>query len=114
MIIYGCPLNIMAYLMFICILILKILRSIFLGFSIIKLRCCIYLLIIAGMAIKLCLYDESEHLPVHTEDKVFYTENDYRDFLTRRGWVCLREFDGYRNIDNLDDLRPGAIYRGVS
>ncbi|XP_052728996.1 trihelix transcription factor GT-1 isoform X2 [Vigna angularis] len=67
-----------------------------------------------GMAIKLCLYDESEHLPVHTEDKVFYTENDYRDFLTRRGWVCLREFDGYRNIDNLDDLRPGAIYRGVS
>ncbi|ONI30179.1 hypothetical protein PRUPE_1G235200 [Prunus persica] len=67
-----------------------------------------------GVAIKLCLYDESDHIPVHTEEKIFYTEDDYRDFLTRRGWSCLREFDGYRNIENMDDLRPGAIYRGVS
>ncbi|XP_021809623.1 trihelix transcription factor GT-1-like isoform X2 [Prunus avium] len=67
-----------------------------------------------GVAIKVCLYDESDHIPVHTEDKIFYTEDDYRDFLTRRGWSCLREFDGYRNIENMDDLRPGAIYRGVS
>ncbi|XP_038885460.1 trihelix transcription factor GT-1-like isoform X3 [Benincasa hispida] len=67
-----------------------------------------------GVAVKICLYDESDHLPVHTEDKVFYIEEDYRDFLARRGWTCLREFDGYRNIDNMDDLRPGAIYRGVS
>ncbi|XP_027335201.1 trihelix transcription factor GT-1-like [Abrus precatorius] len=67
-----------------------------------------------GMAIKVCLYDESDHIPVHTEEKIFYTEDDYRDFLARRGWTCLREFDGYRNIDNMDDLRHGAIYRGVS
>ncbi|KAG4975402.1 Trihelix transcription factor GT-4 [Glycine soja] len=67
-----------------------------------------------GMAIKLPLYDEPDHIPVHTEDKIFYTEDDFRDFLTRRGWICLREFDSYRNIDNMDDLRPGAIYRGVS
>ncbi|KAK7259540.1 hypothetical protein RIF29_25149 [Crotalaria pallida] len=33
---------------------------------------------------------------------------------SRRGWTCLREFDSFRHIDNLDDLRPGAIYRGVS
>ncbi|XP_038885461.1 trihelix transcription factor GT-1-like isoform X4 [Benincasa hispida] len=71
-------------------------------------------LLISGVAVKICLYDESDHLPVHTEDKVFYIEEDYRDFLARRGWTCLREFDGYRNIDNMDDLRPGAIYRGVS
>ncbi|CAL0327991.1 unnamed protein product [Lupinus luteus] len=67
-----------------------------------------------GMAVKVCLYDESDHISVHTEEKIFYTEDDYRDFLTRRGWTCLREFDGYRNIDNMDDLRPGAVYRGVS
>ncbi|KAJ9169383.1 hypothetical protein P3X46_017586 [Hevea brasiliensis] len=67
-----------------------------------------------GLVVKVCLYDDSDHLPVHTEEKIFYTEDDYRDFLTRRGWSCLREFDGYRNIDNMDDLRPGAIYRGVS
>ncbi|KDP26752.1 hypothetical protein JCGZ_17910 [Jatropha curcas] len=67
-----------------------------------------------GLAVKVCLYDESDHMPVHTEEKVFYTEDDYRDFLTRRGWTCLREFDGYRNVDNMDDLRPGALYRGVT
>ncbi|KAJ7945507.1 trihelix transcription factor GT-1 [Quillaja saponaria] len=67
-----------------------------------------------GMAIKVCLYDESDNIPVHTEEKIFYTEDDYRDFLTRRGWTCLREIDGYRNIDNMDDLRPVAMYRGVS
>ncbi|XP_022996918.1 trihelix transcription factor GT-1-like isoform X2 [Cucurbita maxima] len=67
-----------------------------------------------GLAVKICLYDESDHLPVHTEEKIFYIEEDYRDFLTRRGWTCLREFDGYRNIDTMDDLRPGAIYRGIS
>ncbi|KAL6190519.1 hypothetical protein ACLB2K_036913 [Fragaria x ananassa] len=67
-----------------------------------------------GMAVKVCLYDEPDNIPVHTEEKIFYTEDDYREFLTRRGWTCLREFDGYRNIENMDDLRPGAIYRGVS
>ncbi|KAL0558172.1 hypothetical protein IC582_006739 [Cucumis melo] len=64
-----------------------------------------------GVAVKICLYDESNHLPVHSEDKVFYIEEDYRDFLARRGWTSLREFDGYRNIDNIDDLRSGALYR---
>ncbi|KAJ8758838.1 hypothetical protein K2173_002617 [Erythroxylum novogranatense] len=67
-----------------------------------------------GLAIKVYLYDESDHIPVHTEEKVFYTEEDYRDFLTRRGWTCLREFDGYRSTDSMDDLRPGGIYRGMT
>ncbi|CAN1794785.1 Trihelix transcription factor GT-1 [Linum perenne] len=67
-----------------------------------------------GLAIKVCLYDDTDHIPVHTEEKLFYTEDDYREFLNRRGWTCLREFDGYRNIDSMDDLRPGALYRGVN
>ncbi|GMI99776.1 GT-1 [Hibiscus trionum] len=67
-----------------------------------------------GLAIKVCLYDESDHIPVHTEDKIFYVEDDYREYLARRGYTGLREIDGYRNIDNFDDLRTNAIYRGVS
>ncbi|XVF85170.1 hypothetical protein PTKIN_Ptkin17bG0096800 [Pterospermum kingtungense] len=67
-----------------------------------------------GLAIKVCLYDESDHIPVHTEEKIFYTEDDYREYLARRGYTGLREIDGYRNVDNLDDLRHNAIYRGVS
>ncbi|KAK8475612.1 hypothetical protein V6N12_033731 [Hibiscus sabdariffa] len=67
-----------------------------------------------GLAIKVCLYDESDHIPVHTEDKIFYVEDDYREYLARRGYTGLREIDGYRNIDNMDDLRTNGIYRGVS
>lgn len=66
-----------------------------------------------GLAVKLCLYDESNHIPMHSEERIFYTEDDYREFLVRRGFIGLREIDGYRSIDNIDDLRPGAIYRGV-
>ncbi|KAL6969320.1 Trihelix transcription factor GT-1 [Sarracenia purpurea var. burkii] len=67
-----------------------------------------------GLTIKVCLYEESDHMPVHTEDKTLYNEDDFRDFLSRRGWTFLREYNGYRNIDSMDDLCPGAIYRGVS
>ncbi|XP_059657756.1 trihelix transcription factor GT-4-like [Cornus florida] len=67
-----------------------------------------------GLTIKVCLYEESDHMPVHTEDKTFYTEDDFRYFLSRRGWTYLREYNGYRNIDTLDELCPGVIYRGVS
>ncbi|KAJ0237922.1 Trihelix transcription factor GT-4 [Hirschfeldia incana] len=75
-----------------------------------------------GIAVRVCHYDESDPLPVHQEEKVFYTEEDYRDFLRRRGWTCLREFDdgGFRNIDSMvrnvdsmDDLQPGVLYRGM-
>ncbi|GFY99997.1 homeodomain-like superfamily protein [Actinidia rufa] len=61
-----------------------------------------------GLTIKLCLYEESDHIPVHTEDRTFYSEDDYRDFLSHRGWTCLREYNGYRNIDSMDDLCPRA------
>ncbi|XP_010248872.1 PREDICTED: trihelix transcription factor GT-1-like [Nelumbo nucifera] len=66
-----------------------------------------------GLTIKVCLYDESDRLPVRTEEKTLYTEDDFRDFLTRRGWVGLRELSGFRSVDTLDDLRPGAMYQGV-
>ena len=75
----------------------------------------------AGIAVRVCHYDESDPLPVHQEEKVFYTEEDYREFLGRRGWTCLREFDGgfrniesmVRNVDSMDDLQPGVLYRGM-
>ncbi|KAK6116576.1 hypothetical protein DH2020_049682 [Rehmannia glutinosa] len=66
-----------------------------------------------GLTIKVCIYEETDPLPVHTVDKTFYTEDDFRDFLSRRGWTCLREYNGFRNIDSMDELCPGAIYRGV-
>ncbi|XP_047962192.1 trihelix transcription factor GT-4-like isoform X1 [Salvia hispanica] len=66
-----------------------------------------------GLTIKVCVYEESGPMP-HTEDKTFYTEDDFRDFLSRRGWTYLREYNGYRNVDSMDELLPGAIYRGAN
>ncbi|KAJ8531086.1 hypothetical protein K7X08_025817 [Anisodus acutangulus] len=67
-----------------------------------------------GLTIKICMYDEADHLTVHTEDKTFYSEDDFRGFLSRRGWTCLREYNGFRNVDSMDELCPGAVYRGVN
>lgn len=67
----------------------------------------------AGVTVKVCVCDESEPIPVHTEEKVFYTQDNFRDFLARRGWVGLREVNGYQSVDSIDDLQPGAIYEGV-
>ncbi|KAK4423918.1 Trihelix transcription factor GT-1 [Sesamum alatum] len=67
-----------------------------------------------GLTVKVCFYEEADPLPVHTEDKTFYTEDDFREFLSRRGWTCLREYNGFRNIDSMDELCPGAIYRGAN
>lgn len=72
-----------------------------------------FMLLDAGLTIKVCVYEESGPMP-HTEDKTFYTEDDFRDFLSRRGWTYLREYNGYRNVDSMDELLPGAIYRGAN
>ncbi|KAK4370980.1 hypothetical protein RND71_010455 [Anisodus tanguticus] len=65
-----------------------------------------------GLTIKICTSEEADDLPVQTEDKTFYSEDDFRDFLSRRGWTRLRENNGNRNIDRMDELCPGAVYRG--
>lgn len=67
----------------------------------------------SGITIKLCTFEDADRMTVRTEDKTFYTEDDFRDFLSRRGWTLLREYSGYRVADTLDDLRPGAIYQGM-
>ncbi|KAL6566546.1 Trihelix transcription factor GT-1 [Orobanche gracilis] len=67
-----------------------------------------------GLTIKVFVYEETDPLPIHTVDKTFYSDEDFHEFLSRRGWTCLREYNGFRNVDSVDDLCPGAIYRGVN
>lgn len=67
----------------------------------------------AGVSVKICHYDESERIAVRTEDKTFYTEEDLHEFLTQRGLSGLREINGYRIFNNVDDLRLGAVYEVV-
>ncbi|KAF5194130.1 Trihelix transcription factor gt-1 [Thalictrum thalictroides] len=66
-----------------------------------------------GITIKICIYDETGRIHVRTEENTLYTEDDFRDFLGRRGWTGLRELSGFRSVDTLDELRPGAMYQGV-
>lgn len=66
-----------------------------------------------GVSIKICHYDESERIAVRTEDKTFYTEEQLHEFLAQRGLSGLREINGYRSFNNVDDLRLGAVYHGV-
>nr|CAD1820008.1 unnamed protein product [Ananas comosus var. bracteatus] len=66
-----------------------------------------------GISIKVCMYDDTDRIPVQTEEKTLYTEKDFCDFLSRRGWTGLRELSGFRSVDTLDELRPGAMYQGI-
>jgi hypothetical protein len=70
-------------------------------------------IVLLGMTIKICTFEDAEYMTVRTEDKTFYTEENFRDSLSRRGWTLLRECWWLQNCwygDTLDDLRPGAIY----
>lgn len=43
-----------------------------------------------------------------------YSEDDFHDFLARRGWTHLRQLDdGFKCVDSFDELREGGIYQGV-
>ncbi|XP_024978781.1 trihelix transcription factor GT-1-like isoform X2 [Cynara cardunculus var. scolymus] len=66
-----------------------------------------------GVSIKICHYDESGRIAVRTEDKTFYTEEHLHEFLSQRGLSGLREINGYRSSNNVDDLRLGAVYQEV-
>ncbi|RZC70081.1 hypothetical protein C5167_033196 [Papaver somniferum] len=73
------------------------------------------------ITIKICFYDDSGRISIRPEEKTFYTEEDFRDLLTRRGWTGLRELNAFRSVDSnalrsvdsLDELRPGAVYQGL-
>jgi hypothetical protein len=65
-----------------------------------------------GITIKVCSFDETNRMQVQTEERTFYIEEGFRGFLSRRGWIGMREFSGFRCVDTLDDLCPGAMYQG--
>ncbi|KAG0583499.1 hypothetical protein KC19_3G141400 [Ceratodon purpureus] len=64
-----------------------------------------------GITVKVCLYDDADRITGSTENKIIYTEEDFRDFLSRRGWSGLREVGGFRDIDSIEELRLGGVYQ---
>lgn len=64
-----------------------------------------------GLTIKLCKNDDNARLMNATEDKVFYTEEDFQAFLQRRGWLGLREVGGLRDVESLGELRSLCVYQ---
>eukprot|EP00252_Welwitschia_mirabilis_P024535 TRINITY_DN7317_c0_g1_i1.p1 TRINITY_DN7317_c0_g1~~TRINITY_DN7317_c0_g1_i1.p1 ORF type:complete len:216 (+),score=47.42 TRINITY_DN7317_c0_g1_i1:49-648(+) len=63
-----------------------------------------------GLTVKICPFDDSDHLSGHME-VTLYTDDDFREFLKRRGWCGLREVGCFRTIDRLDELRPSGVYQ---
>jgi len=63
--------------------------------------------------VEVLLHDDSNRTTGNTENKIIYTEEDFRGFLTRRGWSGLREVGGLREIDSIEELRTGGVYEGA-
>ncbi|XP_057840027.1 trihelix transcription factor GT-1 [Cryptomeria japonica] len=64
-----------------------------------------------GLTVKICYYDGSGRLPAVTEEKILYCEEDFREFLAKRGWLALREIGGYKDIDSMEELHPNGMYQ---
>lgn len=64
-----------------------------------------------GIPVKLCAYDEAGRLTGEAYSKVFFSDADLKDFLSRRGWVSLREMGSLRDIDNIEELNSIAVYQ---
>eukprot|EP00250_Pteridium_aquilinum_P005880 c15904_g1_i2 orf=242-850(+) len=45
------------------------------------------------------------------EEKTFYTEAGFDEFLKRRQWAGLREVGSYKDVDTFDELRPMSMYQ---
>uniref|UniRef100_A0A0D6QU89 Myb-like domain-containing protein n=1 Tax=Araucaria cunninghamii TaxID=56994 RepID=A0A0D6QU89_ARACU len=63
-----------------------------------------------GLTIKICYYDGSGRL-IGSEEKTLYCEEDFRELLARRGWLALREVDGYKDIYSMEELHPNVVYQ---
>lgn len=66
-----------------------------------------------GLTIKIYLYNAADDSPVQAEEKTFYVEDDFHDFLKRHGFVALADLNCCRNIDSINDLHPGEVYQGL-
>ncbi|KAH9315638.1 hypothetical protein KI387_024265, partial [Taxus chinensis] len=64
-----------------------------------------------GLTVKICYYDVSTRLPIVTEERTLYCEEDFRELLARRGWLAVREVGGYKDIDSMEELRPNSLYQ---
>uniref|UniRef100_A0A7C8ZTK5 GT-1/4-like C-terminal domain-containing protein n=1 Tax=Opuntia streptacantha TaxID=393608 RepID=A0A7C8ZTK5_OPUST len=66
-----------------------------------------------GLNIKVLLYNPSNDLPNHAEEKTFYVEDDFHDFLLRHGFIALKGLNCCKSVRSIDDLHPGEVYQGL-
>ncbi|MCO5561451.1 hypothetical protein L7F22_015072 [Adiantum nelumboides] len=65
-----------------------------------------------GVTVKICFHEkEGDHLLEPAEEKTFYTEAGFNEFLRRRQWPGLREVGSFRDVDTFDELRSLRIYQ---
>eukprot|EP00850_Spirogloea_muscicola_P017792 SM000156S02148 [mRNA] locus=s156:220780:221513:+ [translate_table: standard] len=64
-----------------------------------------------GVSVKIYIYDDHDHLTGNVSDRTFGSEDEFQDFLARKGWTGLREVGGYRDVDTIEQLVIGAAYQ---
>ena len=67
----------------------------------------------SGLNIKVLVYNPSNDLPNHAEEKTFYVEDDFHDFLLRHGFIALKGLNCCKSVRSIDDLHPGEVYQGL-
>ncbi|KAF3793200.1 Trihelix transcription factor [Nymphaea thermarum] len=63
-----------------------------------------------GVTIKIYQYDECNQHVVSSEDATLYTEEDFRELLSRLGWRALREVGTYKDVESIAELRENVAY----
>ncbi|XAR67922.1 hypothetical protein NMG60_11002864 [Bertholletia excelsa] len=65
-----------------------------------------------GISMTICLHNDPNHTQCHIVEKTFYNEDCFRDYLSFRGWIGLKDSGSQRTIDSLDDVHAGELYHG--
>lgn len=66
-----------------------------------------------GLTIRINVCHAANEKSVHVEEKTFYIEDDFHEFLQRHGFIALRDLSCRKNVDSIDDLHSGEVYQGL-
>ncbi|CAL5372933.1 unnamed protein product [Camellia sinensis] len=65
-----------------------------------------------GLRIRICLFEDPNHLHCRVIEKAFFNEDVFNSYLNNRGWIGLKELRSRRNVDSMNELGAGEVYHG--
>ncbi|GMP34055.1 hypothetical protein CsSME_00007096 [Camellia sinensis var. sinensis] len=65
-----------------------------------------------GLRIRICLFEDPNHLHCRVIEKAFFNEDVFNSYLNNCGWIGLKELRSRKNVDSMNELRAGEVYHG--